>query len=55
MKKKLCYTELKFIFIQGTIVKEGRECGGSHPDLIPEMGERRMLDLECLAEDIPSN
>lgn len=28
---------------QGTIVKEGRECGGSHPDLIPEMG----LTLSC--------
>jgi len=28
---------------QGTVIKEGRECGGSHPDLIPEMG----LTLSC--------
>ena len=24
---------------QGTVIKEGRECGGSHPDLIPEIGQ----------------
>jgi len=28
---------------QATVIKEGRECGGSHPDLIPEMG----LTLGC--------
>ena len=28
------------LYVQGgTVIKEGRECGGSHPDLIPEMGE----------------
>ena len=27
-------------------MKEGRECGGSHPDLIPEMGEWRVSYIE---------